>query len=243
MTSGPERALSVTGLNVWYGPAQAIFDLDLEVAAGETVGLLGRNGAGKTSTILGILGQGARRRGHIVLGGTDISSFPTHRAARAGLAWVPDNRRVFPTLTVRENFELARAAVRRKETLSDSDLVDVFPLLGRIMERRGGLLSGGEAQVVALARALIPRARVILIDEPTEGLAPVVVDSVVEALKRMRTDLGQSVLLAEANARVIEEVCDRVTLLSVGRSVYAGSMEAFQADDSVRRQYLALGAG
>jgi branched-chain amino acid transport system ATP-binding protein len=240
MTEDSRMALSVEGLSVWYGPAQAVFDLDVKVAEGETVGLLGRNGAGKTSTILGILGQGIRRRGRIVLGGIDVTSYPTHRCARAGLAWVPDDRRIFPTLTVRENFEIART-VKRSGVLSDAELVDIFPLLGRVMNRRGGLLSGGEQQIVAIARALIPRAQVVLIDEPTEGLAPVIVDSVVEALVRMRTELGQAVLLAEANASVVEHVADRVTVLSVGRPVYSGTMSEFVADDEVQQRYLSLG--
>jgi branched-chain amino acid transport system ATP-binding protein len=234
-------ALTVKDLDVWYGPAQAVFGLSVSVAKGETVGLLGRNGAGKTSSILGILGQGVRRRGRIMLDGIDVSHLPTHRIARAGLAWVPDSRRLFPTLTVAENLDLARTAVRGGETLSNAEIIDIFPLIAKIINRRGGLLSGGEQQIVAIARALVPRAKVVLVDEPTEGLAPVIVQEVVEALLRMRSELGQALLLAEANTGVIEQVAHRVTVLSVGHPVYAGTVQDFAKEQEVQQRYLSLG--
>jgi branched-chain amino acid transport system ATP-binding protein len=235
-----QPALSVRGLQVWYGSAQAVFGVDLEVADGEIVGLLGRNGAGKTSTMLGILGAGVRRRGEIDFAGREVSSYPVHRLAKAGLAWVPDDRRVFATLTVEENFAVARSAAGR-DTLSTAELVDLFPLLSPILRRPAGVLSGGEQQVVSIARALVSRPRVLLVDEPTEGLAPVLVDSLVETLQRMRSSLNQGMLLAEANQSVVAELATRVTVLSVGRQVYSAGIEQFQSDEDVRHRYLSLG--
>lgn len=231
--------LEVRGLCVWYGPAQAVRDLDLEVPPGETLGLLGRNGAGKTSTMLGILGIGVRRRGRIVLDGKDISSLPPHRCARMGLGWVPDTRRIFPSLTVRENLALARP-MNKSGSLTDDEVVDFFPLLGALLNRKGGVLSGGEQQAVAIARALVPRPKVVLVDEPSEGLAPVIVQSVIDALVLMRTQLGQTLVLAEANQSVIQAVASSVVVLSVGQSVFSGSVAEFNRDETLARRYLSI---
>lgn len=237
--AGP--ALAVADLEVWYGSAQAVFGVSVAVSDGEIVGLLGRNGAGKTSTMLGIMGCGVRRRGEIEFAGRRVTSFPMHRLARAGVGWVPDDRRVFPTLTVEENFRVARAAARRRDTLSDTDLCDIFPLLGELRRRTAGVLSGGEQQVVSIARALVSRPRVLLVDEPTEGLAPVVVDQLIETLVRMKRNLNQGMLLAEANQTVITEVADRVTVLAVGRDVYSAGIADFERNTEIQRRYLSIG--
>jgi ABC-type branched-subunit amino acid transport system ATPase component len=232
--------LSVSDLEVWYDSAQAVFALDLDVGDGEIVGLLGRNGAGKTSTMLGIMGCGVRRRGDIVFRGQSVSSHPVHRLAKAGLAWVPDARRVFPTLSVAENFAVARSAAAGPEKLSDAELMDIFPLLKAILARPAGVLSGGEQQVVAIARAMVSRPRVLLIDEPTEGLAPVVVDSLIETFKLMRSQLHQGMLIAEANQQVITEIATRVVVMATGRGVYAATTAEFAADTDVQRRYLSI---
>lgn len=233
-------ALDVAHLNVWYGSAQAVFDVSVSVADHDIVGLVGRNGAGKTSTMLGILGSGVRRTGTITLGGTNVTGYPVHKLARAGVGWVPDTRRMFPSLTVAENFAVARSAAKG-ERLTDAELVDVFPLLGPIMQRSSGVLSGGEQQVVAIARALVARPRVLLIDEPTEGLAPVIVDSLIQTFVRMRDELGQAILLAEANQSIITEVASHVVVLSVGHEVYAANTATFSADEEIQRRYLSIG--
>jgi branched-chain amino acid transport system ATP-binding protein len=233
--------LEVRDLRVWYGSAQAVFGVSLSVHDGEIVGLLGRNGAGKTSTMLGIMGCGVRRRGEITFAGKPVTGHPMHRLARSGLGWVPDDRRVFPTLTVEENFRVARAAASGKDKLSDADLIDIFPLLASLLKRTAGVLSGGEQQVVSIARALVARPRVLLVDEPTEGLAPVVVDRLVDTLRRMKTELGQGMLLAEADQSVITEVADRVAVLAVGRNVYAAELADFARDTEVQRRYLSIG--
>jgi branched-chain amino acid transport system ATP-binding protein len=234
--------LRVSGLEVWYDSAQAVFGLDLDVADGEILGLLGRNGAGKTSTMLGILGTGVRRRGEIFFRGRDVTSQPVHRLARSGLAWVPDTRRVFPTLTVAENFAVARAAAAGPEKLSDAELVDIFPLLKAILRRPAGVLSGGEQQVVAIARALVSRPRLLLIDEPTEGLAPVVVDDLVDTLASMQAELHQAMVIAEANQQVIVELASRVVVMAIGRQVFAAPTEEFTRNSEVQRRYLSIAA-
>jgi len=244
-TTTSEAVLTVTGLQVWYGTAQAIDGVTLEVHQSEIVGILGRNGAGKTSTMLGIMGCGVRRRGTVSCCGVDVSDFPVHRIARTGIGWVPDDRRVFPTLTVSENLGVARSAQRGTAHrgaghLSDAELVDIFPLLGPLMKRTAGVLSGGEQQVVSIARSMVPRPRVLLVDEPTEGLAPVIVDSLVETFKVMQSSLGQGILLAEANQQVISELASRVVVLSVGQQVYAGPTEEFTAEKEIQQRYLSI---
>lgn len=235
-----EVVLDVKDMNVWYGSAQAIFDVSLQVRDGEIVGLLGRNGAGKTSTMIGIFGNGVRRTGEVMFDGKDISAYPVHRIARSGLAWVPDDRRMFPTLSVEENFGVARA-VAGKERLSNDDLVGIFPLLGPIMKRQAGVLSGGEQQVVAIARAMVSRPKVLLVDEPTEGLAPVIVDALIDTFKLMQSELGQSMLLAEANQSVISEVASRVVVLATGHEVYSAGLEEFSKNTEVQNRYLSIG--
>ena len=233
--------LSVSGMNVWYGSAQAVFDSSLSIRDGEVVGLLGRNGAGKTSTMLGIMGSGVRRTGTISFQGKDVSGYAVHRIARSGIAWVPDDRRMFETLTVEENFGIARSAAKRGSCMNDDELVDFFPLLKPILRRQAGVLSGGEQQVVAIARAMVSRPKILLVDEPTEGLAPVVVDSLVDTFKLMQSQLAQSMLLAEANQSVITEVASRVIVLATGHEVYAASTAEFAANTEVQDRYLSIG--
>ncbi len=238
------EALRVEGMSVSYGSAQAVFDLDLTIGAGQVVGLLGRNGAGKTSTIRGILGQEVRRTGRVVLEGRDVSGLRPHLLAREGLGWVPDNRRCFATLTVSENFAVARSATKRahrSEALSDDEIVDLFPIIGPVLRRMAGVLSGGEQQMVSIARSLVSRPKVLLIDEPTEGLAPVAIEQVITSLQRMRRELGQAILLAEAQTEVAREVVEDVIVLSVGRVVHRGNAAEFAANVALQEKYLALG--
>lgn len=232
--------LDVRSLNVWYGSAQAAFDIDVNVAPGEIVGLLGRNGAGKTSTMLGIIGSDVRRTGTIEFEGADVSGHAVHRLARSGIAWVPDTRRVFPTLSVEENFSVARSVTSRSRRMTDAELVDIFPLLKPIMKRQAGVLSGGEQQVVAIARAMVSRPKVLLVDEPTEGLAPVIVDSLVDTFRLMQSELGQSILISEADQSVVAELASRIIVLATGRSVYTGTTAEFQKNTEVQDRYLSI---
>lgn len=239
--TGSAVVLKVSNMDVWYGSAQAVFDVSLDVNDGEIVGLLGRNGAGKTSTMLGILGSGVRRTGVVEFEGNNVSSHPVHKLARNGIAWVPDDRRMFPTLSVEENFGVARAVARSKDRLSNDDLVGIFPLLAPILKRQAGVLSGGEQQVVSIARALVARPKVLLVDEPTEGLAPVIVDALIDTFKLMQTNLGQSMLLSEANQSVIAEVASRVIVLATGEVVYTAPLAEFTKNEDIQNRYLSIG--
>lgn len=225
MTSGGEgAALVVQDVHAFYGESQALFGVSLDVRPGEVVALLGRNGAGKSTTFKSIMGFVPPAAGRIRLGDRDVTGQPPHRIARAGVGYVPEDRRVFPDLTVRENLEIAakpgpdgRAAPRVEEILED------FALLKPLLGRKGGFLSGGEQQLLTIARALMGSPDILLLDEPTEGLAPVMVQAierVLLALKRRRA----TILLAEQNLGFAGRVADRGFVLDKGRVAISGSM-------------------
>jgi branched-chain amino acid transport system ATP-binding protein len=209
--------LQISGLNVRYGKSHVVFDLDLQVREGELVTLLGRNGAGKTTTILGVVGLVPGATGTVVVGGRDVSRLPPYRRTKGHLAYVPSGARCFPNLTVLENLELTA----QRDGPSGWDLGGVFEMFPRLEQLKGNLaggLSGGERQMLAVGRALMSNPRVLLLDEPTEGLAPVVVQSITSLLRRLKTT-GVSILLAEQNHQVALRVADRAAFLEKGRIV------------------------
>lgn len=234
-----DPALKLTDVSASYGPAQALFGVSLEVHAGEMVGLLGRNGAGKSSTFNAVMNLEVRRNGSIHALGQSLDGVSTDSIARRGVAWVPENRRIFPTLTVEENIDLARSAAKG-EGLGTNELVDAFPLLGKLLHRKGNQLSGGEQQVVAVARALAPKPKVLLLDEPTEGLAPVVVEQLTESIRVLPETLGVAVLLAEQNLGFVLGLTSRVYVLETGRVVHSGTTEEFGRDEALQRRYLSV---
>jgi branched-chain amino acid transport system ATP-binding protein len=210
-------SLEVSGLNVRYGKSHVVFDLDLAVGGGELVTLLGRNGAGKTTTILGVIGLIPGTTGDVRVGGQSVSSWPPYRRTNGYLAYVPSGARCFPNLTVQENLELTA----QRDGEAGWNLVGVFELFPRLEQLRGNLaggLSGGERQMLAVGRALMSNPRVLLLDEPTEGLAPVVVQSITSLLRRLK-ETGVSILLAEQNHQVALRVADRAAFLEKGRIV------------------------
>ena len=214
-------ALRIDGLNAWYGRAQALFDVSLEMRPRELVAVLGRNGAGKSTLMRAVVGAGVRRSGSILLRGErQIVKTATNRITRAGVAWIPDTRRVFATLSVRENLILARRANKRSDRPTVDDMVDAFPMLGRLLNRNGRELSGGEQQVVAIARGLIAGPSVLLVDEPTEGLAPTIVEQLVLTLRDLPKQFDVSLLVAEENVRVLLELTTTIYALDVGRIVH-----------------------
>lgn len=225
-----------------YGPAQALFGIDLELAQGETIALLGRNGAGKTTTLRTVMNIMVRRTGHVEVLGSPARG-QADAIARRGVGWVPDDRRIFPTLTVRENLRLAQRAGRSKgrEPVSVQDVLEILPIMKRLIDRRGSALSGGEQQAVAIARAIMSRPRLLLLDEPTEGLAPVIVDELERAVADLPQRFGMSILLAEQNLRFVRRTAQRVLVLETGRLVYSGSVEEFAENTEVRERYLAIG--
>jgi len=226
--------LQASGIDTFYGETQALFDVSLDVGAGEVVALLGANGAGKTTTLRSILGLTPPRRGRIVFDGNDVTRWPTHAIARAGVGWVPDDRRVFPALTVERNLDIARKRTRFR-AWTRAECFGLFSALEYLLGRDCENLSGGEMQMVAIARVLLGAPGLVLLDEPSQGLAPKVVQDVLRAVRRLR-DEGVGVLLVEQNVATALEVADRVFVLDHGTLAYSGSAAELRDDAALRRR-------
>jgi branched-chain amino acid transport system ATP-binding protein len=235
--------LAVEAIDAFYGDAQVLRGLSLELAAGEAACLLGRNGRGKTTTLKSILGLVPVRRGRIVFDGVDVTRRPTHLIARLGIAWVPDNRRVFPTLTVERNLAMAlNRALPPREAARGWTLERVyarFPILARLRHRLGEHLSGGEAQLVAIARALLMHPRLVLLDEPSQGLAPRIVEDIMAVIQEMR-DEAIAILLVEQNSSMALGLADRAYVIDDGRIVHDGPAAALEGDPALKHQLLAV---
>jgi len=240
-----DALLKVDGLNAWYGAAQILFGVGLEVRRGEVVALMGRNGAGKSTTLKATMGMLARRSGAVQYMGRDIGRAEPHAIARAGLGYVPEDRRVFHDLTVMENLDVGRQPARTwpdgtpAPTWTPEALFQLFPNLGEMPHRPGGRMSGGEQQMLTVARTLMGNPFLVLLDEPSEGVAPLIVEQMAQmiiALKRQ----GVSILLCEQNMHFAELVSDRAYVLEKGQIRYTGSMAELAADDEVRRAYLSM---
>ncbi|MGQ7248594.1 ABC transporter ATP-binding protein [Halomonas sp. V046] len=230
--------LDVNNIHSYYGKSHVLEGVSLRVGEGELVTLLGRNGAGKTTTLKSIMGLVDTRAGSISLNGAPLLGQESFRIARQGVALVPEHRGIFSILSVEENL---RIAVRAGSRWQMEDVYRWFPRLKERRRNRGNALSGGEQQMLAIARALLNDPRVLLLDEPTEGLAPVIVDEIVKILAAIRGE-GLAVLLVEQNLRVCEAVADRHYILEQGQIVYTGSADAFREDPTIRDRYLALSA-
>ena len=232
--------LQVEGVNTLYGKAHILYDVTLDVSPGEVVVLLGRNGAGKSTTLKSIIGMVPVQRGAVRFGGHDITRFRPHEIARLGLGYVPEERRIFTDLTVLENLEVGRQPARPGVTTWDFDRIGrLFPNLAQMPERPGGRMSGGEQQMLSIARTLMGNPRCILLDEPSEGVAPVIVDQMAEAIGELKTQ-GVAILLSEQNLRFAQEVADRAYIIEKGRIRFSGTMAELDANDDVRAQYLAI---
>ncbi len=227
--------LEVDGIHTYYGDSHILHGVSLRVAAGEAVALLGRNGAGKTTMIRSIVGFTPPRDGRIVFDGESIHRWPAHRIARRGLALVPQGRRIFAPLTVRENLMLgARAAGWSLERV-----FGLFPRLRERAEQSGGTLSGGEQQMLAIARALLTNGRLLLLDEPSEGLAPLIVREIGRVVKGLKGE-RLSILLVEQNYHLALQVADRVYVMNKGQIVYEGTPAGLEANEDVKRRYLGV---
>jgi branched-chain amino acid transport system ATP-binding protein len=233
--------LELSHIDTYYADSHILFDLSITVEAGEVVCLLGRNGAGKTTTVRSIAGLTPPRAGAIILRGRDIVGLPPFRIARLGIGFVPEDRRVFPNLTVHENLEVARRTWGNgsASAWSEERVFDLFPILRERRRQAGGTLSGGEQQMLTIARTLMGNPDILLLDEPSEGLAPIVVEALREQLGRLKAS-GLTIVLAEQNVRFVSDLGDRVYILEKGMVRYQGSMAGFLADDEVRRTYLAV---
>jgi branched-chain amino acid transport system ATP-binding protein len=235
--------LTLEDVHTFYGDAQILHGVSLTIGAGEAVCLLGRNGRGKTTTIKSILGLAPVRHGRIVFDGTDITRWPTHLIARRGIAWVPDNRRIFPTLTVERNLQMALN--RALPPAADGDRWTLervyarFPILGRLRHRGGEHLSGGEAQLVAIARALLMHPRLVLLDEPSQGLAPRIVEDIAAVVAEVRQE-RIAILLVEQNSAMALALTDRAYVIDDGRIVHAAPARELEADAARLHQLLAV---
>ncbi len=227
--------LALADIDTYYGDSHVLQGVTLAVAPATITCLLGRNGAGKTTTVRSVMGFTPPRAGRITFRGLDITGAPPHRVARAGIALVPQGRGIFPDLTVRQQLTLAP----RPGGWSLDRLHARFPILAERAEQAGGLLSGGEQQMLAIGRALLQGPRMLMMDEPTEGLAPLFVARVREILDELRRD-GLAVLLVEQNLALALVVADRIYVLNKGRVVFEGTPERLQANPSVRQQYLGV---
>jgi len=233
--------LELSHVETYYEDSHILFDLSLTVEAGEVVCLLGRNGAGKTTTVRSIVGLTPPRSGRITLRGRDVAGLAPFRIARLGIGFVPEDRRVFPNLTVHENLEVARQTWGNDATggWTEERVFELFPILRERRRQAGGTLSGGEQQMLTIARTLMGNPQVLLLDEPSEGLAPLVVETLRQQLGRLKAS-GLTLVLAEQNVRFVSELGDRVYILEKGTVRYQGSMAEFVADAEVRQAYLAV---
>jgi branched-chain amino acid transport system ATP-binding protein len=227
--------LSVRDLNTCYGRAHILADVALEVAEGEVVVLLGRNGAGKSTTLKSIIGWVRPQRGEIVFDGRRIDRLPMWRVARAGLGYVPEDRRIFTDLSVIENLDVAR----QRGGWSAERVFALFPNLAEAKDRPAGKISGGEQQMLAIARCLTGNPSCILLDEPSEGLAPVIVDQLAATLRALKA-AGVAILLSEQNWRFASAVADRAYVIEKGRIRFTGTLAELAADAEVRQRYLAV---
>jgi branched-chain amino acid transport system ATP-binding protein len=232
--------LEVEGLRTFYGRAQILFDVALEVGAGEVVVLVGRNGAGKSTTLKTIAGLVAAASGRVRFDGADLVTMPTHQIVRLGLGYVPEDRRIFTELTIDENLEVGRrpAPVGVPEWTAEK-LFELFPNLATMRRRRGGFMSGGEQQMLTIARTLMGNPRLVLLDEPSEGLAPVIVEQMAKAIRTLKRE-GLTVLLSEQNLPFARAVADRAYVIESGHIRYHGTMAALWADEGARRQWLSV---
>ncbi|WP_437729180.1 ABC transporter ATP-binding protein [Sorangium sp. So ce861] len=220
--------LEIQGIETFYGETQALFGVDLSVGKGEAVALLGPNGAGKTTVLRSILGLTPARRGAIRFGGSEITRAATSDIARAGIGWVPDDRRIFPALKVRTNLQLGKKKTAFR-SWSEKEVFGLFPALEYLLDRDSENLSGGEMQMVAIGRALLGGPGLVLLDEPSQGLAPKLVQDVMKTIARLR-DEGIGVLVVEQNVRSALAVCDRAYVIRGGRVVHHGPAKALLED-------------
>jgi len=232
--------LEVSRLNSWYGPAHILFDVELQVAEGEVIALLGRNGAGKSTTFKSIMSLLMSKQGEIRFRGEDVSRLPPFDIARRGLGYVPEDRRIFTALTVEENLEVGRQADRDQRAVwTPERIYEIFPNLGNMRRRPAGNMSGGEQQMLTIGRTLMGNPHLILLDEPSEGLAPKIVEQMADAILTMKRE-GLSILLSEQNLHFARLISDRAYILEKGAIRYSGTIVELESREDIRQAYLAM---
>lgn len=230
----------VENLDVFYGKSQILFGVGLELYQGQTLALLGRNGAGKSTTMKAVAGIVPAKRGMIEVAGMDVTAKPPHVIARAGIGYVPEDRQVFPEHTVEENLEIGhKKGPDGQDDWSLKRVFEVFPLLEPLRHRMAGRLSGGEQQMLAIARTLMGNPVVLLLDEPSEGLAPIVVARIGELLRKLR-ETGATILIAEQNMHFCLGIASDAVVIDKGAIVYRDTIAGLKANEEVRRRYLAM---
>jgi branched-chain amino acid transport system ATP-binding protein len=235
-SSGAASLLGVEAIDTFYGESQVLFGVSLSVGSGEVLALLGPNGAGKTTTLRSILGLTRPRRGRVRFRGLDVTAWPTHRIARAGIGWVPDDRRLCPTLTVAKNLRIAEKRTSFR-SWSIKDACAIFSPLELLMRRDAENLSGGEMQMVAISRALLGSPGLVLFDEPSQGLAPKIVEDVLATIRRLKAE-GIASIVVEQNAALALSVADRAAVLDRGRIAWSGDAEELRVDRALRLRLL-----
>jgi branched-chain amino acid transport system ATP-binding protein len=241
MTVEPiQPILRVDQIDTFYGQSHVLQGVSLSIQAGEVVCLLGRNGVGKTTTLRSIMGLTPARNGRILFKGIDIAKKPSFQVAQLGIGYMPDDRRIFPDLTLFENLELARRLSKRgKIQWTFEKIYDLFPVFVNLKERRGNQLSGGEQKMLAIGRALMKNPDLLLLDEPSEGLAPLIVQNLVEVLGRIRSE-AVTILLADQNLKFCRRTSDRGYILEKGMMQYQGSMEEIWKNEEIVKKYLVV---
>ena len=235
-----DPVLQVAGLRAGYGPAEVLFGVELHLARGEVAALMGRNGAGKSTTLKAIMGLLPPRAGSVRFAGEEIAGWQPFRIARLGLGYVPEERRIFTDLTVAENLEVGRrAAPAGRAPWTPERLFEFFPNLAEMRHRRASAMSGGEQQMLTIARTLMGNPEAVLLDEPSEGLAPVIVEQMAEAVLRMKAE-GIAVLVSEQNLDFAAAVADRALILEKGSVRWQGPIATLEADEDIRRAYLTV---
>jgi branched-chain amino acid transport system ATP-binding protein len=231
--------LAVDKLSAWYGAAQILFDVSLHVGRGEVVALMGRNGAGKSTTMKAIMGLVGRRSGAVRFLGSDLARLKTYQIARLGLGWVPEDRRIFTELTVMENLDIGRRPPREGTGWTPEKIFGLFPNLAELRERPGGRMSGGEQQMLTVARTLMGNPLMVLLDEPSEGIAPVLVERMAATIIELKQE-GLPILLSEQNLHFAALVSDRVYVLEKGHIGWSGTMADLSSSVEVQRQLLTV---
>ncbi len=243
--SSPEVLLDAHGIKAWYGAAQILYDINLQVKRGEVVALMGRNGAGKSTTLKTLMGLMDKHKGTVSFMGHDVSDAQPHEIASLGMGFVPEDRRVFTDLTVTENLEVGRQPPRKWPDGSDAplwtpqDLYKLFPNLGEMTDRPGGRMSGGEQQMLTVGRTLMGNPFLVLLDEPSEGVAPVIVEQMANMILELKGK-GVSILLSEQNLHFAELVSDRAYVLEKGQIRFEGTIEELSRAEDIRRNYLSV---
>ena len=231
--------LTVEKINTFYGDSHILFDVDMSIAEGEVVSLLGRNGAGKTTTLRSIMGLTPPRAGSVCWLGEQVQRLKPHEIARKGVGFVPEDRRIFSRLSVEENLEIGAFKLERPSGWTLGRIYGLFPKLEQLKTHKGNELSGGEQQMLAIARALMGAPKLVLLDEPSEGLAPAIVKDVGEMIGTLK-DEGIAVLLVEQNTRFACRLSDRVYIIDNGRVRFGGTVAELEADEELKSRYLAV---